>query len=297
MDRRRFVALTAAGVLFAGTKGALASSEHPAPVPARSEADRFRAQTDEYSIVPTQYLPQTVSYDSEEAPGTVIIDTDQRYLYVVLGPGRAKRYGVAVGRSGFAWAGSATIGRKTKWPMWFPPPEMRARDREAPAVALRHAGGTSQSPRGAGALSVQGQSRHAVPHPRHARAEIDRQSGILGLHSHAQCRCLRALRAAAARHQGRCAGEPRHTRASAAPDRKAGARRFLPPSHDARNLPPLSNGARNGDGNGDGNAGGGNVGGNSSSTSSTSDEWNGSGSSFDWPLLKRSPVLLCLYTN
>jgi lipoprotein-anchoring transpeptidase ErfK/SrfK len=151
MDRRKFVALTAAGVLFAGTKGALASSEHPAPVPPRSEADRFRAQTDEYSVVPTQFLPQIVSYDSEEAPGTVIIDTDQRYLYVVLGPGRAKRYGVAVGRAGFAWAGTASIERKTEWPMWFPPPEMRARDREARRWRYGMPGGP-RNPLGARAL-------------------------------------------------------------------------------------------------------------------------------------------------
>jgi lipoprotein-anchoring transpeptidase ErfK/SrfK len=138
-------------VLFVGTKGALASSEHPAPVPAKSEIDRFRAQTDEYSIVPTQFLPQIVSYNSEEGPGTVIIDTDQRYLYLVLAPGVAKRYGVAVGRAGFAWAGTASIERKTEWPMWFPPPEMRARDREARRWRYGMPGGP-RNPLGARAL-------------------------------------------------------------------------------------------------------------------------------------------------
>jgi lipoprotein-anchoring transpeptidase ErfK/SrfK len=142
--------LTAAGLLL-GTRGAVASSEHPAPVQARSELDRFRAQTDEYSLVPTQFLPQVVRYDSEEAPGTVIIDTDQRYLYLLLAPGVAKRYGVAVGRAGFAWAGTASIGRKTKWPMWFPPPEMRARDREARRWRYGMPGGT-RNPLGARAL-------------------------------------------------------------------------------------------------------------------------------------------------
>jgi lipoprotein-anchoring transpeptidase ErfK/SrfK len=151
MDRRRFVALTAASALLVGTRRSLASSEHPAPVRAPSELDRFRAQTDEYSIVPTQFLPQVISYDSDEPAGTVIIDTDQRYLYVVLGPGQAKRYGVAVGRAGFAWAGTATIGRKTKWPMWFPPPEMRARDREARRWRYGMPGGP-RNPLGARAL-------------------------------------------------------------------------------------------------------------------------------------------------
>ncbi len=91
----------------------------------------FRAAEDEYAKVKTQFLPQIVSYETEEAAGTIIIDTDQRFLYLVLGEGQAKRYGVGVGRAGFAWSGTATIQRKTKWPTWFPPPEMRARDREA----------------------------------------------------------------------------------------------------------------------------------------------------------------------
>jgi lipoprotein-anchoring transpeptidase ErfK/SrfK len=92
---------------------------------------RFPIASADYAKVKTEFLPQLVSYASSEQPGTIIIDTDHRFLYFVLGPGLAKRYGIAVGREGFAWSGTATIKRKTKWPAWYPPKQMQARDREA----------------------------------------------------------------------------------------------------------------------------------------------------------------------
>ncbi len=150
MNRRKFVVL--AGVAWcAGTWKARASSEHPVPVAAHTAMDSFRAAEDEYRQVKTQYLPQTVDYATEEAPGTIIIDTDQRFLYFVLGPGVAKRYGVGVGRDGFAWSGTATIQRKAKWPKWYPPAEMRARDREARRWRFGMPGGP-RNPLGARAL-------------------------------------------------------------------------------------------------------------------------------------------------
>jgi lipoprotein-anchoring transpeptidase ErfK/SrfK len=151
MDRRTFMTLAAACTLLPGARKAAASSEHPVPVKAPQPLDRFRAAIDDYSVVKTQFLPQTVTYDTEEYPGTVIIDTDERYLYLVTGPNQAKRYGVGVGRAGFAWAGTATIQRKTKWPTWYPPPEMRARDREARRWRYGMPGGP-RNPLGARAL-------------------------------------------------------------------------------------------------------------------------------------------------
>ncbi|MDP9137583.1 MAG: L,D-transpeptidase [Pseudomonadota bacterium] len=156
MNRRSFVALAAAGALCAGARKVSASSEHPQPVSAPTpaavrEAQRFRTSPAEYQKVATQFLPQTVTYASAEPPGTIIIDTDQRFLYLILGPGRAKRYGVGVGRQGFAWSGTATIKRKAKWPTWYPPPEMRARDREARRWRYGMPGG-SRNPLGARAL-------------------------------------------------------------------------------------------------------------------------------------------------
>jgi lipoprotein-anchoring transpeptidase ErfK/SrfK len=68
-----------------------------------------------------------VLYRTTEAPGTIIIQTSERHLYVVQGNGRAIRYGIGVGRDGFQWQGLLTISRKAEWPDWTPPPEMIAR--------------------------------------------------------------------------------------------------------------------------------------------------------------------------
>ncbi|MFI5014812.1 MAG: L,D-transpeptidase [Hyphomicrobiales bacterium] len=76
------------------------------------------------------FLRRTVSYMSGEAPGSIIIDPGKRYLYYILGGGRAVRYGVGVGREGFGWNGEAYIRSKQEWPKWFPPPEMRQRQPE-----------------------------------------------------------------------------------------------------------------------------------------------------------------------
>lgn len=67
---------------------------------------------------------ETVTFASGEKPGTIIIRTHERALYFVLGSGRAVRYGVAVGKEGFSWAGTARVGLKRVNPVWTPPPEM-----------------------------------------------------------------------------------------------------------------------------------------------------------------------------
>ena len=79
------------------------------------------------------YLPRVVAYTGGEAPGTIVIDTNQRYLYLVLPGGMAKRYGVGVGRPGFEWSGAHTVTRKAEWPDWTPPPEMVKRQPWLPA--------------------------------------------------------------------------------------------------------------------------------------------------------------------
>jgi len=70
---------------------------------------------------------RVVWFDTPEEPGTIIIDTSARALHYVLGDGQAIRYGVAVGKEGFDWAGIAKIGRKVEWPKWTPPKDMIAR--------------------------------------------------------------------------------------------------------------------------------------------------------------------------
>ena len=94
----------------------------------------------------------TVNYPTNEAPGTVIVDTQNTYLYYVLGGGQAIRYGIGVGREGFTWAGVKTVERKSEWPDWTPPPEMIAR---SPYLPRFMAGGVT-NPLGARAMYLSG---------------------------------------------------------------------------------------------------------------------------------------------
>ena len=73
------------------------------------------------------YLRTVVRFDTAEAPGTIMIDPAHHFLYLVQEGGRAIRYGVGVGRQGFAWSGTATIRGKQEWPDWYPPKEMLQR--------------------------------------------------------------------------------------------------------------------------------------------------------------------------
>jgi len=82
------------------------------------------------SDIDPAYLRKSVHYPNDEEPGTVIIDAQYRFLYLVQGGGRAIRYGVGVGRQGFGWSGTATVKNKQEWPDWYPPKEMIARQAE-----------------------------------------------------------------------------------------------------------------------------------------------------------------------
>jgi lipoprotein-anchoring transpeptidase ErfK/SrfK len=95
-----------------------------------------------------QFRRTMVLYRTTEAPGTIIIQTSERHLYVVQGNGRAIRYGIGVGRDGFQWQGLLTISRKAEWPDWTPPPEMIARQPYLP----RFMAGGPGNPLGARAL-------------------------------------------------------------------------------------------------------------------------------------------------
>jgi lipoprotein-anchoring transpeptidase ErfK/SrfK len=97
---------------------------------------------------PSRLRRQVVSYSTREAPGTIIVDTPNTYLYYVLGNGQAVRYGIGVGRDGFRWSGTQTIARKAEWPDWNPPAQMIARQ---PYLPRFMAGGPS-NPMGARAL-------------------------------------------------------------------------------------------------------------------------------------------------
>lgn len=80
--------------------------------------------------VPKKYHRQIVAYDGGEKPGTIIVDTAEKYLYFVLPDGEAVRYGIGVGREGFEWKGTARVAAKREWPVWTPPAEMIRRQPE-----------------------------------------------------------------------------------------------------------------------------------------------------------------------
>lgn len=73
------------------------------------------------------FLRAEVAYSGGQPPGTIVVDPKAHYLYFVLPNGRARRYGVGVGKQGFSWSGTASINSKQAWPDWYPPPEMIAR--------------------------------------------------------------------------------------------------------------------------------------------------------------------------
>ncbi len=81
-----------------------------------------------YQKFDPQFLRQTVYYPTRYPVGTIVVDPHAKHLYLIQPGGRAIRYGIGVGREGFAWNGEAVIGYKREWPKWFPPDEMIARD-------------------------------------------------------------------------------------------------------------------------------------------------------------------------
>jgi lipoprotein-anchoring transpeptidase ErfK/SrfK len=125
---------------------AYAPTAQPAVQSAPSEDEGTTAE------LPARLKRQIVSYATREAPGTVIIDTPNTYLYYVLGGGQAIRYGIGVGRDGFTWSGVQSITKKAEWPDWTPPTEMIARQPYLP----RYMAGGPGNPLGARAMYLGG---------------------------------------------------------------------------------------------------------------------------------------------
>ena len=116
-----------------------------------SRADQMapvEEQTEQGYETPAQFKRQVVAYNGSEAPGTIIIDTPNTFLYLVQPGGRAIRYGIGVGRDGFRWSGVQSITKKAEWPDWTPPAEMIARQPYLP----RFMAGGPTNPLGARAM-------------------------------------------------------------------------------------------------------------------------------------------------
>jgi lipoprotein-anchoring transpeptidase ErfK/SrfK len=109
-------------------------------------------ETDVKADIPARLQRQVINYPSREVPGTIIIDTPNTYLYLILGQGQAIRYGIGVGREGFTWSGVKQVVSKTEWPDWYPPPMMINRQPYLPRMV---AGGPG-NPLGARAMYIGG---------------------------------------------------------------------------------------------------------------------------------------------
>ncbi len=118
----------------------------PAPAPVVATATGDKHQMD------PKFEPRIVNYESNKKPGTIIINTDDKFLYLVMGNGKARRYGVGVGRPGFEWTGTHKISRKAEWPTWRPPAEMIAREKKEGRDLPRVVEGGIDNPLGARAL-------------------------------------------------------------------------------------------------------------------------------------------------
>jgi len=105
-----------------------------------------------------RFMRQVVGLKTQEAPGTIIVDTGNKFLYLVLGKGKALRYGIGTAKEGFEWSGVHRITNKREWPDWTPPPEMLKRRPDLP----RHMEGGINNPLGARALYI-GSTLYRIP--------------------------------------------------------------------------------------------------------------------------------------
>ncbi len=167
LSRRGLLALTAAGVASAALSACAsdrdrvadaadaASAPPPLPMPVPAVGDprvMYAAVVDEVDHVPAvpiekinpRFYRQIVADPTGEAPGTVVVDTANHFLYLVVHSGAAIRYGVGLGRQGFEWSGRGVIESKQKWPRWFPPDEMIDRQPELEKYRARQIPGKNE---------------------------------------------------------------------------------------------------------------------------------------------------------
>jgi lipoprotein-anchoring transpeptidase ErfK/SrfK len=140
--------LAAANALYGGE-----DEEYFDPVllpPAESEID-FPIEKVNLRIIAKRFRRQILDFEGPEALGTIIVEPENRFLYYVIEQGQAIRYGVGVGRAGFAWSGNAIVGMKRRWPRWVPPRSMVDRDSNARRWINGQPGGPD-NPLGARAL-------------------------------------------------------------------------------------------------------------------------------------------------
>src|SRR6478736_10486550 len=142
----------ALALLVAPFTGVSAQGLLPSSEPTMKDVDPGVDHTGRDADLPSELRRQSVYYRTEQPPGTIIVNTADRYLYLIMGNGVAMRYGVGVGRDGFQWGGIQKITLKREWPDWVPPPEMIVRQ---PYLPRWMAGGPG-NPLGARAMNLGG---------------------------------------------------------------------------------------------------------------------------------------------
>jgi lipoprotein-anchoring transpeptidase ErfK/SrfK len=157
LDRRSFLfgsasALGALGLAGCATSNYMSLSE-AAKVYGPVDDKKFVIPAVDVNKVNPKYFRKIVRYETKEAPGTIVVDPGNYYVYRIEGDGNATRYGANVGRDGFRWSGDAYVGRKSEWPTWTPPKEMIKRQPEAAKYAGGMPGGLD-NPLGARTLHL-----------------------------------------------------------------------------------------------------------------------------------------------
>nr|WP_254007605.1 L,D-transpeptidase [Rhizobium sp. L1K21] len=144
----RLATLCLSVAIVGSASAASAAMSAQQPVSARSDVVQVAVQ----KTVKPEFKRRMVRFETNEAPGTIIVDTQNKFLYHVNGKNRAMRYGIGVGREGFGWSGTVKVSRKAEWPGWTPPPEMIARERRKGHILPAYMEGGEDNPLGARAL-------------------------------------------------------------------------------------------------------------------------------------------------
>jgi lipoprotein-anchoring transpeptidase ErfK/SrfK len=165
LNRRSFLIGSAVSVSALGLAGC-ATTDSMSLMEARVlygpvDDKKFPIPASDISKVDPKYFRKRVRYETKEAPGTIIVDPSNYYVYRIEGDNEATRYGANVGRQGFLWHGDAYVGRKAEWPTWTPPAEMIKRQPETAKYARGMPGGP-ENPLGARTLYLYQNGRYTL---------------------------------------------------------------------------------------------------------------------------------------
>jgi len=168
MTLSTFLGRSGLALLACGLAAALVATPAPAFFKKKLPPVTY-TEPDQADLVPipgeeqiaAQWRRTPVSYRSGQKPGTIVINASERYLYLITGPTTALRYGVAVGREGFAWEGAMKVTKKVEWPDWRPPKDMIAREKKKGKVLPAVVPGGPGNPLGARALYL-GRSEYRI---------------------------------------------------------------------------------------------------------------------------------------